>query len=79
MTPDSLMVWYSMTKALTAVAIAQQWERGQLELDDPVVKYIPEFGQNGKEGVTIRHVLTHTGGFPRGRCRRRPHPAVRRR
>ena len=65
MTPDSLMVWYSMTKAVTAVAVAQQWERGKLELDDPVVKYIPEFGQNGKERVTIRHVLTHTGGFPR--------------
>jgi CubicO group peptidase (beta-lactamase class C family) len=69
MTPDSLMVWYSMTKAVTAVAVAQQWERGKLDLDDPVVKYIPEFGQNGKERVTIRHVLTHTGGFPRADAR----------
>ena len=36
----------------------------QLELDDPVARFIPEFGKNGKERVTIRHVLTHTGGFP---------------
>ena len=79
MTPDSLMVWYSMTKAVTAVAVAQQWERGKLELDDPVAKYIPEFGQNGKERVTIRHVLTHTGGFPRadaGVALRRPFAEV---
>src|SRR5207237_9637854 len=36
----------------------------KLELDDPVARHIPEFGKNGKDKVTIRHVLTHTGGFP---------------
>ncbi|MDP2919123.1 MAG: serine hydrolase domain-containing protein [Dehalococcoidia bacterium] len=59
---DSVMLWFSSTKPLTAVAIAQQVERGKLELDDPVKKYIPDFG-NGKETCTVRHVLKHMGGF----------------
>lgn len=57
------MIWFSSTKAITAVAVAQQWERGKFDFDDPVAKYIPEFGNRGKEAVTIRHVLTHRGGF----------------
>ena len=60
---DSVMLWFSSTKPLTAVAIAQQMERGKLKLDDRVQSFIPEFA-NGKEAATIRHVLTHTGGFP---------------
>lgn len=63
MSTDSMMTWFSMTKAITAVAVAQQWERGALEVDDPVVRYVPEFGANGKERVTIRHLLTHTAGI----------------
>jgi CubicO group peptidase (beta-lactamase class C family) len=64
MRPDTLMLWMSSVKPITAVAIAQMWERGKLGLDDPVARHIPEFGCKGKERVTIRHVLTHTGGFP---------------
>src|SRR5215472_4916350 len=64
MRPDTLMLWMSSIKLITAVAIAQMWERGRLDLDDPVMRHIPEFGAKGKERVTIRHVLTHTGGFP---------------
>ena len=60
---DSVMLWFSATKPLTAVAIAQQMERGKLKLDDRVQSYIPEFTR-GKEAATISHVLTHTGGFP---------------
>lgn len=63
MTPDSMMIWFSSTKPVTAVALAQQWERGRCRLDDPVCLHLPEFAQGGKEGVTIRHLLTHTGGF----------------
>ncbi len=65
MTPETMMIWFSSTKPVTAVAVAQQWERGKFELDDPVAKYIPEFGNHGKEAITIRHVLTHRGGFRR--------------
>lgn len=63
MTPDTLMVWMSSSKPLTAVAIMRLVERGLIGLDDPVATVIPEFGQGGKEAVTFRHALTHTGGF----------------
>ncbi len=63
MTADTLMIWLSSTKPVTAVAIAQLWERGRLALDDPIARHLPAFGVGGKEQVTIRHVLTHTGGF----------------
>ncbi len=57
------MLWMSSTKPVAAVAICQLWERGRLELDDPVARHIPEFAQGGKERVTVRHLLTHTGGL----------------
>lgn len=63
MTPQTLMLWYSAGKPVTAVAVAQLWERGRLDLDSPIAQYIPEFGQRGKEILTARHLLTHTGGF----------------
>jgi CubicO group peptidase (beta-lactamase class C family) len=63
MRTDTLMLWLSAGKPVAAVAIAQLWERGLLDLDDPVAKHIPEFAANGKDVVTIRHILTHTGGF----------------
>ena len=63
MTADTLLPWFSCTKPCTAIAVAQLWERGRLDLDDAVARHVPEFGVHGKDGVTIRHVLTHTGGF----------------
>jgi CubicO group peptidase (beta-lactamase class C family) len=60
---DELMLWLSSTKPVAAVAIAQLWERGALGLDDPVARHIPEFAAGGKQGITLRHLLTHTGGF----------------
>lgn len=63
---DSLMLWMSASKPVAAVAIAQLWEQGKLQLDDPVAAHIPEFAEGGKEAVTIRHILTHTGGFRAG-------------
>ncbi len=63
MDADSMMIWMSSSKPVTAVAIAQLWQAGLLQLDDPIAKHIPEFGTHGKEAITIRHALTHTGGF----------------
>ncbi|HYL05565.1 MAG TPA: serine hydrolase domain-containing protein [Thermoanaerobaculia bacterium] len=60
---DDLMLWLSSTKPVAAVAIAQLWERGRLELDDPVARHIPEFAANGKGAITLRHLLTHTAGI----------------
>jgi CubicO group peptidase (beta-lactamase class C family) len=63
MTSDTLMLWLSAGKPVTAVAVMMLWERGLLGLDEPVATYWPEFGQEGKEAITIRHLLTHTGGI----------------
>jgi CubicO group peptidase (beta-lactamase class C family) len=63
MTTDTMMIWFSSTKAVTSTAAAIVWERGGFGLDDPVHHHIPEFATNGKEAVTIRHLFTHTAGF----------------
>jgi CubicO group peptidase (beta-lactamase class C family) len=63
MTADTLMIWLSSSKPVTAVALGQLWERGALALDDPIARHIPEFAAKGKEKITLRHALTHTGGF----------------
>ena len=57
------MLWLSSTKPVTAVAVAQQYERGKLRWDDRVAEFIPGFAQKGKERITLRHLLTHTAGF----------------
>jgi CubicO group peptidase (beta-lactamase class C family) len=65
MTAETLVCWLSSGKPITAMGIALLWQRGLLSLDDPLFQHIPEFGTNGKETVTIRHLLTHTGGLPK--------------
>ena len=63
MRPDTLTPWLSSGKPITAVAIAQQVERGSLAWDTPVASVVPEFAEGGKQGITLRHLLTHTAGF----------------
>lgn len=63
MTPETLMPWLSSGKPVTAVAIAQLFERGAVKLEEPVAAVIPEFGGEGKDGITPRHLLTHTAGL----------------
>ena len=61
---DTMFVTFSCTKAISAFAWHILWERGQLELGHFVREYWPEFGENGKEMINFRHILTHTAGFP---------------
>lgn len=61
---DDRLLYFSATKPLAAVAVLALAARGRLDLDTPLVELWPEFGQGGKELCTIRHVLTHRGGFP---------------
>ena len=63
MQSDHLLVWMSAGKPITAVAITRLVERGLLDFDDTVARFIPEFAAAGKEPITIRQVLMHTGGF----------------
>jgi CubicO group peptidase (beta-lactamase class C family) len=59
----------SMTKSFTAMAILQLRDAGKLSLDDPVERFIPElralpYPTRDSAPITIRQLLTHTGGFP---------------
>ncbi len=63
MRPDTVQRWLSAGKPVAAVAIARLEERGVVEYDRAVAHYIPAFAQGGKGMVTLRHLLTHTGGI----------------
>jgi len=65
MTLDTVFDCASLTKVVaTTTAIMQLWEQGKLRMNDPVAKYLPEFGQNGKQDITIRQLLVHYSGLP---------------
>lgn len=54
----------SLTKVVsTAPAVLKLVQDGKLSLDDPVAKYLPDFGRRGKETITVRQVLTHYSGL----------------
>ncbi len=84
-TLDSAYLWFSMTKIATATAVMQLVERGALELDDPVERYLPEFPRPraGWPEVRVRHLLSHSAGLanplpirwvhPAGKAPREPH------
>ena len=63
MRTDTLMTWLSCSKPVAALAVGRLLEEKQVALDQPVTTWITEFGQNGKEAITLKHLLTHTCGF----------------
>jgi uncharacterized protein YbbC (DUF1343 family)/CubicO group peptidase (beta-lactamase class C family) len=64
MTLDTVFDCASLTKVVaTTTAIMQLWEQGKFRMSDPVEKYLPEFGQNGKQDITIRELLVHYSGL----------------
>lgn len=54
----------SVTKTFTAVLVLQLVEKGQLALDATVSKYLPEYQGQGRDKVTIHHLLTYSSGIP---------------
>ncbi|CAN0388985.1 unnamed protein product [Laminaria digitata] len=60
---------FSLSKCITATCMHILFERGQANVDDPVHWHIPEFAQNGKSQITLRHILTHSAGIPMLRWR----------
>jgi CubicO group peptidase (beta-lactamase class C family) len=62
--PDALFWVFSASKPFTALLVHLLAERGQLDLDDAVSRYWPEFGQRGKQDITVRQVLQHRAGLP---------------
>ncbi|MCA1816012.1 MAG: beta-lactamase family protein, partial [Acidobacteria bacterium] len=64
MTADTIFDLASLTKIVaTATSVMILVERGAVRLNDPLSKYIPEFNGEGRERVTIEHLLTHRAGF----------------
>jgi CubicO group peptidase (beta-lactamase class C family) len=64
-TPDTRFTIYSATKPFVASVIWQLLGEGLLDPSVRIAELIPEFGTNGKDVVTLDHVLQHTCGFPR--------------
>ena len=61
---DAIFLIASITKPVVAMAALKLIENGHLTLADRVVDFIPGFGREGKYGIEIRHLLTHTSGLP---------------
>ena len=60
---DTMVIVYSATKGLAAMAMALAHSRGLLDYEERVAAYWPEFAQNGKERVTVRQLLAHQAGL----------------
>lgn len=63
MRADTIFDMASVSKLFTSIAVMQLVESGDVDVDAPVATYLPEFGVNGKEGITVAQLLTHTSGL----------------
>jgi uncharacterized protein YbbC (DUF1343 family) len=64
MTVDTIFDLASLTKVVaTTPSVMRLVQYGQIRLDEPVMHYIPDFGMNGKDAVTVRQLLTHYSGL----------------
>lgn len=62
---DTLCLFFSATKGLSATCVHMLVERGEVDLDAPVARYWPEFGAGGKESITVEWLLSHRAGLAR--------------
>ncbi len=61
--PDSMTTVFSVSKALSALAIAKLVTDGKLDFEERVSSYWPEFAANGKAEITVRQMLSHQAGL----------------
>ena len=59
---DTLCLMYSIAKSMCALCVHILADRGQVDLEAPVAAYWPEFAQNGKDAIRVRHILSHNCG-----------------
>ncbi len=59
---DTLCLMYSIAKSMCATCVHILADRGQVDLEAPVATYWPEFAQNGKADIKVRHVISHNCG-----------------
>jgi CubicO group peptidase (beta-lactamase class C family) len=64
---DTVFRWASLTKPVVAATALALMERGRLDLDDPVTRFLPDFEPRLPDGsaprISVRHLLTHTAGL----------------
>lgn len=65
---DTIFHWASISKTLNAITVLQMRERGRLELNDPLTRYVPELRRihnpyGAMDAITIAQALSHTAGF----------------
>lgn len=60
---DTITTTHSITKTMTGMAALVLADQGELDFDAPVAKYWPEFVQNGKSRILVRHILSHVSGL----------------
>ncbi len=60
---DTIVNVYSTTKTMAAISVLLLADRGALDLQAPVADYWPEFGQKGKEAITVSQVMSHSAGL----------------
>ncbi|MFG1993901.1 serine hydrolase domain-containing protein [Actinoplanes sp. NPDC048988] len=66
MRTDSIFDLASLTKVYVAIALLQQVDKGKVDLNAPVARYLPGFTGTNKAKVTVRMLLAHTSGLPVG-------------
>jgi CubicO group peptidase (beta-lactamase class C family) len=63
MRSDTIFDMASVSKLFTSITVMQLVEAGKVDIEEPVATYLPEFGVNGKDVITVRELLTHTSGL----------------
>src|SRR5438067_216757 len=61
---DAMFLLGSISKPISVTAVMTLFDQGKFRLDDRVKKFLPAFAGDGRDGVTVRHLLTHTSGLP---------------
>jgi CubicO group peptidase (beta-lactamase class C family) len=61
---DAMFLLGSISKPINVTAVMTLFDQGKFQLDDRVVKFLPAFTGDGRDDVTIRHLLTHVSGLP---------------
>src|SRR3954451_22508743 len=61
---DAMFLLGSVSKPINVTAVMTLFDQGKFRLDEPVKKFLPAFTGDGRDGATIRHLLTHTSGLP---------------
>jgi CubicO group peptidase (beta-lactamase class C family) len=61
---DAMFLLGSISKPINVTAVMTLFDQGKFKLDDPVKKFLPAFAGDGRDDVTILHLLTHVSGLP---------------